>query len=227
MLAILNANIQGLCPSRGKHKLAIIKEMAAHAHEGIGVIALTESHLNSEYHQGEIAIPNFSHYRADRCEGTRKGGVITYIHSSIAPGAKLELAGSIGNIEYAVLTIPLANMTMVCVYRPPAAETTAFATVLTEIHGTLMQVPQCDSLIFCGDLNFPNVKWPSTAIEGGTQPARQQAQALLDLFDDHFLLQIIEKPTRGNNILDIFAVNNDQLILNYEVQANSDKVITI
>ena len=137
MQAILSANIQGLCPSRGKHKLAIIKEMAAE--EGIAIIALTESHLNSEYHEGEIAIPEFSHYRADRCEGTRKGGVIVYVNKSISPGAKLELAGSFGNVEYAVLSIPLANMTVICVYRPPTTESISFTNVLSKINDTLLR----------------------------------------------------------------------------------------
>ena len=219
MLAIMNANIQGLCPSKGKHKLAMIKEMAFLGE--LGIIALTESHLNSDYHEGEIAIPNYFNFRADRSQGTRGGGVIIYVHKTISTGAKLELAESHGNIEYVVLTIPACNMTLVCVYRPPAAEYNAFASALSKIHSTLIQVPGQNSLVFCGDLNFPNIKWPSTAIEGGTQSARLQAQAMLELFSDHFLLQIVEKPTRGSNILDIFAVDNEQLILNYIVQENS------
>ena len=44
---------------------------------------------------------------------------------------------------------------------------------------------------------------------------------MLDLFNKYFLTQIIERPTRGNNILDLFAVNNEQFILNYVVHNNS------
>ena len=74
--------------------------------EDVGILAITESHLNSSFHEGEIAISQFTPYRADRCEGTLKGGVILYVRNSLAPGAKLVLTGSRGKIEYAVLQVP-------------------------------------------------------------------------------------------------------------------------
>ena len=189
----------------------MLKEMAIE--EGAGIVALTESHLNSDYHEGEIAIDQFTHFRADRCEGIRKGGVILYIHNSISPGAKLVTAESYENIEYAVLNIPAASMTLVCIYRPPTANLPAFTHALARINQSLNQLPPHNSVIFCGDLNFPNLRWPSaTIVAGGPQSARLQAQALLDFFSDHFLQQLIEKPTRGNNILDLLAADNDQLV---------------
>ena len=63
MLAVVSANIQGLCPSRGKFKLAMLKELAIE--EDVGVIALTESHLNPDFHEGEIYIDQFTSYRTD------------------------------------------------------------------------------------------------------------------------------------------------------------------
>ena len=58
-------------------------------------------------------------------------------------------------------------------------------------------------------------------IQGGTRALCQQAQAHLDFFGEHFLLQIIEEPTRSTNILDLFAVNDDHLILRYQVMSKS------
>ena len=219
MLTVLSANIQGLCPSRGKYKLAMLKEMAIE--ENVGVIALTESHLNPSFHEGEISISQFTPYRADRCQGTLKGGVILYIRDCLSPGAKLMCSGSHGNIEYAVLQVPVASLTIVCVYRTPTANFNDFYHVISKIDDCILQNPSLDSLIFCGDLNFPHLKWPSATIEGGTRSARNQAQRMLSLFSDHFLEQIIEKPTRGDNILDLFAVNNHQLVLDYQVMPKS------
>ena len=76
MLSILSANIQELCPSKGKYKLDMLKEMANE--KGVCIIAITKSHLNNDYHDGEIAINDFTNFRADRCQGTRRGGVINY-----------------------------------------------------------------------------------------------------------------------------------------------------
>ena len=219
MLAVLSANIQGICPSRGKYKLAMLKEMAIE--EDVGIIAITESHLNSNFHEGEIAIDQFTSYRADRCEGTLKGGVILYVRNCLSPGAQLMLKGSQGNIEYAVLQVPIVSMTIVCVYRPPTANKNDFKEVMFKINNCIMQQPSSDSLIFCGDLNFPKLQWPSTTIEGGSQSDRLQAQLMLEFFGKHFLEQIIEKPTRGENILDLFAVNNHELVLDYQIMLKS------
>ena len=220
MLAILSANIQGLCPSRGKYKLKMLEEMTTD--EGLGILAITESHLNPDYHEGEIAIENFIHFRADRSVGTKKGGVIIYIRNFLSPGANLLTSGSHGIIEYAVLAIPSASMSLVCVYRPPTAELSDFVHVLSEIKRSLAQLPSQNSLILCGDLNFPNIKWPTTVIQGGSLMLRQQAQALLDFFGEFFLQQLIEEPTRENNILDLFATDDDQLVLRYEVRTKSN-----
>ena len=57
MLNVMSANIQGLCPSRGKYKIKMIEETAID--KGISIIALTESHLNSSYHEGEVSIEGF------------------------------------------------------------------------------------------------------------------------------------------------------------------------
>ena len=69
----------------------MLKEMAIE--EDVGIIAITESHLNSSFHEGEIAISHFTPYRADRSEGTLKGGVVLYLRKSLVPGSQLVLKG--------------------------------------------------------------------------------------------------------------------------------------
>ena len=197
----------------------MLKEMAIE--KDVGIIAITESHLNSNFHEGEISISQFTPFRADRSEGTPKGGVILYVRNSLVPGTQLVLKGSHGNIEYAVLQVPIASLTIICIYRPPSANLNNFTEVMSRIKDCLVQHPPLASLIYCGDLNFPNLKWPTTNIEGGTQSDRLQAQLMLDFFNVHFLEQIIEKPTRGRNTLDLFAVNNHELVLDYQVMPKS------
>ena len=80
MLAVLSANIQGLCPSRGKFKLAMLKELAIV--EDVGVIALTESHLNGDINDCEVAINGFNIHRCDR-EHKSHGGVMMYIKNDL------------------------------------------------------------------------------------------------------------------------------------------------
>ena len=65
----------------------MLKEMAIE--KDVGIIAITESHLNSNFHEGEISISQFTPFRADRSEGTPKGGVILYVRNSLVPGTQL------------------------------------------------------------------------------------------------------------------------------------------
>ena len=68
-----------------------------------------------------------------------------------------------------------------------------------------------------GDLNLPILQWPSGRIEDGMMDEKQQAQALKTLMEDYFLEQIIQEPTRRNNILDLVMVNNPSMIHSYNV----------
>ena len=120
MLAILSANIQGLCTSNSKHKLGVLKECAIN--DDAGIITLTESHLNEDYLESEIVIEGYTSFRIDRRRGTRKGGVITYLENKIAIGSTLVTGDSIGNIEYMMLKIPRLKLLYVAIYRPPTAE---------------------------------------------------------------------------------------------------------
>ena len=167
MLAILSANIQGLCPSRGKFKLDMLKELAIS--EGVGIIALTESHLNPSYHEGEIAIEDFNHFRADRAAETRKGGVIVYLRSELHPGAKVLGSGSIENIEFLVLNIEAANLVLVCIYRPPGSIAQPFLEVLRTIRGCIDRAPTSSTMAFGGDLNFPIIDWSTYSAHGGME----------------------------------------------------------
>ena len=228
MLAILSANIQGLCPSKGKFKLDMLKEMAIS--EGVGILALTESHLNPNYHEGEIAIDNYGHFRADRAAEIRKGWVIVYVRSELLPGVKALETGSIENIEYIVLNIVAANLILVCIYRPPGSLTQPFMDVLQRVRDCLIMAPTSSTIALCGDLNFPIIDWTTYSVHGGTSSTRHQANMLLELFEDFFLLQYVEHPTRGKNILDIFATNDDELVLRVRVLSKSkisDHNITI
>ena len=220
MFAVLSANIQGLCPSKGKFKLDMLNEISIE--EKVGIIALTESHLNSKYHEGEISINNFNHYRTDRSEGKRGGGVIVYVRNELSPGIEVLMSESIENIELLVLNIKAINLVLVTIYRPPNAQTEALLEVLSKIKQCLSnQFPSTHTLALCGDLNFPIINWQTNTIHGGSGPSRQQASALLNFFEDFFLQQYVEEPTRAKSVLDLFASDDDQLVLRVKVMSKS------
>ena len=62
-----------------------------------------------------------------------------------------------------------------------------------------------------GDINLPNVDWKNNLIHGSAYPIPLYS-TFLDLIETHGFTQIVDFPTRGNNILDIFCTNRPSLI---------------
>ena len=67
-----------------------------------------------------------------------------------------------------------------------------------------------------GDLNLPNIEWSSNSITDNRYPIILCDQ-ILDFVSDYGYSQIVQSPTRNNNILDIFLTNQPSFIESYEV----------
>jgi len=59
----------------------------------------------------------------------------------------------------------------------------------------------CNNTIILGDFNLPGVNWK--CLEGGSS----QGDLFIDCFQDNFLEQWVDKPTRGDKILDLVLSN--------------------
>ena len=216
LLAILSANIQGLTSARSKHKLGMLSEKAED--ENIAIATLTESHLNSNILEVEILMKGYEAFRTDRAEGTRKGGVLTYVRNDVNPGTAVMKSESVGNIEYQMLKIPRLNMIYIAVYRPPTAELHHFEQVVQSIRQSIEnEQGVMPNIVLTGDLNLPIIQWEDLTVKGGTCLQQAQAKLLIELFDDFFLEQSVCCPTRGSNILDLFSTNDPDLIANISI----------
>ena len=71
-LAFLSANVQGLCPAKGKFKLRMIEEKVGD--ENIGVMIFTETHLSEDHLDAETHIRGYDQFRSNR-NGNAKRGV--------------------------------------------------------------------------------------------------------------------------------------------------------
>ena len=167
----------------GKYKLPMILDLAIE--ENIGIIAITESHLNEYYLESEVHILGYSHYRADRKAGTRKGGIIVYVRNDLSPGLKILAFGSVGKIEYIVLHLETLKLIYVVIYRPPASEKEHFEAVMKDIACELdINDANMSNIVFTGDLNLPIINWNTHTISGGSASDRSQATSLLNFFQD-------------------------------------------
>jgi len=67
-----------------------------------------------------------------------------------------------------------------------------------------------------GDMNLPNINWNLNSVTGNSYP-QDISNSLIDEFNSGSFIQMAEQPTRGNNILDLFATNRPSLVQHIEV----------
>ena len=71
-------------------------------------------------------------------------------------------------------------------------------------------------IILTGDFNCPDIQWESGCIRGGSTQTAIQKQ-LIDIATDHSLTQVVDLPTRRQNILDLCFTTNPSLVKNVSV----------
>ena len=71
-------------------------------------------------------------------------------------------------------------------------------------------------LIAAGDFNLPGWDWKAKQLKPKTQYVNIHHK-FTDILDDHGLIQLVEEPTRGTNILDLILTNYSESFRRTEV----------
>ena len=186
---------------------------------GTWLIALTETHLTDEVLDGEILMQGFELFRVDRIKGTKGGGVAAYLREDLVRQSGLVQGESLGCVEYLLLYLSELRTVVALLYRPEGHREQfqrALEKIGTYIEGFGEPTP---SVIMIGDFNFPIINWKTLEITGGsTAEENLQALSLMEFTATHCLEQYMNKPTRGNNILDLIFTNNEELIYGTHVE---------
>ncbi|GAB0205646.1 hypothetical protein GRJ2_003030200 [Grus japonensis] len=85
-------------------------------------------------------------------------------------------------------------------YRPPDQEEQVDETLYRQI-GVASSL---QTLILMGVFNYPNICWMDNT------PEHRQSRRFLEYTDDNFLLQVIEKPTRTDGLLDFIFTHQQE-----------------
>ena len=194
-------------------------------------LILTETWLR-EHLEAEVSIPGYNIYRSDRnrCKkkrGRNSGGVAIYLKQTFCNSPEVLLEYSSGVIEALCMHIPQANLVICAVYRQPndqlgghISRTEQFSEFAGELAMVLNSLPTpTPDIVIGGDLNLPHIEWPSfNAAAGASSDERSMISTLADLCSNHFLSQVVDRPThRAGNILDIILTNNPEMLISVEV----------
>ena len=69
-----------------------------------------------------------------------------------------------------------------------------------------------NNVIVCGDFNYPCINW--NLLHASTTSGHMFLDAILDAY----LVQVIDKPTRGDNMLDLILTSNEALVDNINIE---------
>lgn len=135
------------------------------------------------------------------------GGVIIAIRKHI----KVKVIPTDSILEIVWIACYLAALTLVtgACYRPPDVLENFFEE-LQSVLGSVQFTYKNSSVILAGDFNFPGIEW-STLTTPGTRHTRECAD-FIDLLEYFQLSQIIQTPTRGDAILDLFLTTHPERV---------------
>ena len=167
----------------------------------------TESHLNDSIYSSEIFPKDYSVHRKDR--NIHGGGVFVLVDKLI-PSSKLEIESSCEVIWVILHLKGPHNIILGAFYTPPNST----PSVWEDLSECLIQIRQrfpTTMIILGGDFNCPGVDWVSGSLVDSYVTATFR-KSLIALAHNSMLEQVVIRPTRGNNILDLcFTTHPDYI----------------
>ena len=149
---------------------------------------------------------NYRVFRKDR-QGKAGGGVCAFIHNSISVSL-LTMSPAYNSIEYLCLDLNVKpRKSRFCLfYRPPNINNIIpdYSDLLAEL---MLKVCAVDYAVHVfGDFNFPEITWdPPSALAGPATNFLTATQAC-------DLVQLVQYPTRGENILDLVLTTSPESV---------------
>ena len=219
-------NTRGLFPKSNQTKVSYYENLAKENNSIL--ICLTETHLNESILDAEIKIDGKKIYRTDRSQ-RQGGGVITYLRDDLAVNSELKHSNSY--CDTLGLYIPQLELALITIYRPPKCPSFKFKECLENVRdwvgGLEVQGKSTPTILLSGDFNLGFLEdWNEDKIEStkqainnqmkvgrGIAEDKLQAKMLIELVEEHFLIQEVNEGTRKERILDLVFSNDMNLVL--------------
>ena len=171
------------------------------------IACIIETKLKQEILDSEIKIKDYDIIRSDR-QTRNCGGVAIYLTSDLTYNTILKFSNSVCDVL--VIKIPSNNTLICCFYRPPDCYPSEFNEAINQVKEVFKENENSD-IILAGDFNFPEMDWSQPLLRKFKSSQNlnptNQLNILLNLTDEFFLQQLITKPTRYDNVLDLVFTN--------------------
>ena len=207
-IAMCHVNIRSLlCQNGVIPRLTLLHNFATKENQ-FDIVALSETHLDNTINSNELDMEGYTLFRKDR-NRSGGGGVALYVKNELA--SYQDTSVNLEGIESLFVKISSNNFNFVCgvCYRPPnqsALERDFFVDNLNTQLDRLC-TNNVTSIYLLGDFNDKCVAWHSDHADS------ELKLNLKLLFDEFNLVQLIDVPTRGKNILDLIITDTPSSIV--------------
>lgn len=169
------------------------------------IVVLTETWLSPDVRDDEL-FPRHLDFSVFRCDRTqqRGGGVLIAIKKHISYFVVIVCHDL--KLVCVCICSAYSKLVLIACYRPPNSDgnfTTKLQFSLLEI---INRFPHANFLMF-GDFNFPDICWSSLSSKGPSE-----SRKFLELCLTFNLTQMVDSPTRLNNILDLVLSSSPDLV---------------
>ncbi len=152
------------------------------------ILCITETWLNYEVTDAEVALENYNIFRGDRQSGRWGGCVALYVKSALLPHCfSLDLNTDSFFAEVVACQIPHPSqlLTVLRVYKSPTSPEAYDEQIIRAICLVANQPGIC---LILGDFNAPHINWQTSTCSASLR--------LLEVAEEEFLFQAITSPTR-------------------------------
>ena len=187
--------------------------------EDLDLVGITETWLTEEILTSEVNMEGFTLLRKDRKDLVKKrgGGVAIYVKNDIKIVERDDLNMPLFPESIWCELISKGDKTLLGVcYRPPDSSVEN-----NEALYSLINKIGRSNVVIMGDFNYTELRWDNKSKISHEHP-------FINCLNENFLEQLVEKPTRGDNILDLVLCSEINIVQNLTIGepfANSDHQI--
>lgn len=166
------------------------------------LIGISESHLSTSIPDSDINIPNYNVMRRDR--NRQGGGVLLYVHDRFTCVRRPDLESPSLEMLWVEITLRNHNVLVGVCYRPPNQSAQDVDVFIDGLQDTLESItgPANQSIVLLGDFNDRCTAWDSDHVNS------ELGQKLVNLVASLNLFQLIQTPTRNENLLDLLITDS-------------------
>ena len=172
------------------------------------IVFSSESWLKPSISSNEVFPSGYIAYRRDRADGY--GGVFIACRDTLASHDILLNECTSELVACHIQLTDHSSLIACSIYRPPSSSDLYLEDLCQQIEKIKEKFPNFAFWI-AGDVNLPDINWCLNHITGHSYPLSLN-RIFLDFLHNNALTQMVDMPTRGSHIIDIFLTNRPSLV---------------